>query len=121
MEIGSLRGLLAVPADVDGEHIGDHDESRLIGRGRLEPAEGRERGGIHHQTQLLGELAAQGLGGRLAGLGLAAGLHERGRAGLAHEEQPVIRVDDHGGRDMDAAGGGHAGTVAGGVFASRGE
>ena len=47
------------------------------------------------------KVSGKSLGGALAGLGLAARLHEHGGAVLAHDEDPAGGIRDHGGADED--------------------
>ena len=95
--------------DVGGEHVGDDLESRLVGRRGRERSERPKVLGVHPDAEFLVQLTAECLARRLAQLGLAAGLHERRRPGLAHDQEPAVAVDDHRRRDMDPAWRGRVG------------
>jgi DNA-binding CsgD family transcriptional regulator len=92
-------------ADIDREHVRDHQVTRLVRGRRREPPERPQGVGADHEPDLLRELAAKRGIRRLVRLGLAARLHEGARPPLAHQEQPAGVVEDDGSRHVDAAGG----------------
>jgi hypothetical protein len=106
LQLGDLRAR-ADRGGVGGlEHrhpkdLGFDEHARLVGGGGEEGAERFEGIRRDDEPELFVQLAREGLRARLAGLVLAAGLHEHARAGLAHQQEPAAIVDDECRRDAD--------------------
>lgn len=95
LDFGAGRGGYGA---VVGEEVADDGKARFVSGGRAEDPEELEVTWRNGNAEFFGDLAAGGIGGRFAGLGLAAGeLEERGAALAAAEDAARVVSKDDGG------------------------